>query len=340
MDSAAGSRFREPGAVMGAGAEFDLIREFLRGARTGRTAGVRVGVGDDCAVVGGDGIVLGTDLSIEDVHFRRSWLRPEEIGYRAAAAALSDLAAMAARPIGVLTSLAATPEDAGAFAREIMRGVRAAVEGLGGELLGGDLTRSPGPIVLDMVVVGEAAVPVTRRGALPGDELWVTGELGGSAAAVTAWMAAGEPHPAARIAFAAPTPRTREALWLAARGIPRAMLDVSDGLGGDAAHLAAASEVAVVLDRESIPVHPAAHAGGDAAADLALRGGEDYELLFAARPGTVEAHLGDFAASFEAKLTRVGHVEAGTGVHIDSGAGGRRELKEWGFQHFGGGDDS
>ncbi len=325
---------------MGAGAEFDLIRDFLRGAPTGRTAGVRVGVGDDCAVVNGAGIVLGTDLSIEEVHFRRSWLRPEEIGYRAAAAALSDLAAMAARPIGVLTSLAVTPEDATAVAGEIMNGVRRAIEGLGGELLGGDLTRSPGPIVLDMVVVGEAAAPVTRRGAQLGDELWVTGSLGGSAAAVVAWMAGGEPHPAARAAFASPVPRTREALWLAERGIPRAMLDISDGLAGDAAHLAAASEVAAILERATIPLHLAARIDGDAAVDLALRGGEDYELLFAARPGEVEAHLRDFTANFEAKLTRIGHVEAGTGVYIESGGGDRQELKAWGFQHFGGGNDS
>lgn len=332
--SAAGSDLGGGGVPETEG-EFDLIRGFLRGVTGSRAPDVRVGAGDDCAVVAGDGIVLGTDLSIEDVHFRREWLRAEEIGYRATCAALSDLAAMAARPIGVLASLAVAPGDAGPFARDLMRGVRDAIERFGGVLLGGDLTRSPGPLILDVIGVGEAPVPVLRRGALPGDELWITGALGGAAAAVAAWASGGAPDPRARVAFAAPVPRIPEAHWLAAHGIPRAMLDLSDGLAGDAGHLAAAGGVAVVLESTEIPLHPAARSRGGAPLSLALGGGEDYELCFAARPGYVDAHLAGFREAFDLSLTRVGRFEAGEGVHLATPGGGRKSLSTMGFQHFG-----
>ena len=158
------------------GAEFDLIRRFLPHApRLGRQD-VRVGPGDDCAVVTGNGIALSTDLSIEGTHFRREWLSPHEIGCRAASAALSDLAAMAARPIGVLVSLAVSETDADEFAVHVMEGIHDAVERVGGVVLGGDLTRSPGPVVVDLTVIGETAEPVLRSGAKVGDEVWVTGE--------------------------------------------------------------------------------------------------------------------------------------------------------------------
>src|SRR5690606_14592184 len=133
---------------LGPGPEFDLIRQFL--ARAGATASpaadaVQVGPGDDCTVV--DGIALSTDLSVEGIHFRREWLEPEEIGYRAAAAALSDLAAVAAQPIGVLCSLACAGDDAAAYGPRVMDGVRSAAADVGAALLGGDLARSPGPLL-------------------------------------------------------------------------------------------------------------------------------------------------------------------------------------------------
>src|SRR5699024_2647599 len=136
--------------------------------------------------------------------FRRSWLAPFDIGFRAAAASLSDLAAMAARPIGVLTSLAVPPRDAEVYAVEIMRGVRAATESVGGGLLGGDLTSSPGPIFIDVVSVGEAAEPVRRQGAQPGDEIWVTGALGGAAFAVAELLEGRTPPESAMARFARP----------------------------------------------------------------------------------------------------------------------------------------
>lgn len=311
---------------LGPGPEFDLIRRFVPDRV--RHPNVLVGPGDDCAVVFADGLAVSTDMSVEGTHFRREWLSPHDIGWRATAGALSDLAAVAARPIGVLSSLALPEQDAGSFAEELMQGVRAAAAQQGAVLLGGDLARTSGPVVVDIVVVGECPRPVLRAGANPGDEIWVTGELGGSAAAIRALMQGVQPHPDARERFARPAARIREALWLAARDIPRAMLDLSDGLGGDAAHLAAASGVAVVLDPEQLPLHPAA------TLDDGLSGGEDYELCFAARQGSVEPHAADFGNRFRVRLTRVGHVGEGAGVWQSSRLGGRELLGAAGFQHF------
>ena len=158
-----------------------------------------------------------------------------------------------------------------ALAQAYVDGARAAAEGVGGTLLGGDLTRSPGPVILDVTVVGEAGTPVLRSGARAGMEVWVTGELGAAALCVMLLLRGDEPSPSARRRFAAPEPRIREARWLAERGVPAAMLDLSDGLAGDAAHLAAASGVAIVLDAAAIPIHPAlAAAGAKAAAAAAV----------------------------------------------------------------------
>lgn len=328
---------KRSGSRLGGGAEFDLVERFLARAPGAARADVRVGPGDDCAVVHGEGIALSADMSVEGVHFRREWLAPEEIGYRAAAGALSDLAAVAARPIGVLVSLALPESDAGETAVRLMDGVGEVAAAVGAALLGGDVTRSPGALVVDCTVVGEAPRPVLRSGAGPGDALWVTGRLGGPAHAVRSLLRGEEPRPDARERFARPVPRTREALWLHERGVLRAAVDLSDGLAGDASHLAAASGVAVLLDRAAIPLHPAlGHEEMEEALRLAVSGGEDYELLFAAAEGAVEPLRGAFAAELGTVLTRVGRIAEGEGVFWEVG-GERRPVGAGGFQHFGGG---
>lgn len=331
---------REP---LGPGIEFDLIRRFLAGSAPPGPE-VVLGPGDDCAIVTAPRIALSVDLSMEGVHFRREWLTPEEIGYRATMAALSDLAAMASAPIGVLAALAAPSSDLPDTATRIMDGVRRAVEGCGGALLGGDLVRSSGGVVLDIVALGSAEGAVRRVGAVPGDELWVTGELGGAAAAVRAWLAGEEPPAAAREAFARPRARIAEARWLAEAGALHALLDLSDGLAGDLHHLAAASGVALVLEEALVPVHRAAAATG-AGLELALSGGEDYELCFAAPAGVVEGVVADFTAEFDLQLHRVGSVLEGGrvvgGLPLRAGEVGLRRgdgtvelLQSSGFQHF------
>lgn len=320
---------------LGPGGEFDLIRRLLTPASDddarSTSPEILLGPGDDCAVVAG--LALSVDLVVEGVHFRREWLSPAEIGWRAAAAALSDLAAMAARPIGVLAAIALREEDAGDFAVEVAGGIRAAAGAVGAAVLGGDVSRTPGPLVIDIAVVGSAPTPVRRAGARPGDELWVTGALGAAGAAVRAWGRSEDPSPEARRAFARPEPRTREALWLVERALPAALIDLSDGLGGDAAHVAAAGAVAVVLEVARIPVDDAARAEEDAL-ELALGGGEDYELCFAARPGIVEPHVAAFQEHFGLRLTRVGMVREGSGVYLRDARGGETELRAGGYGHF------
>jgi thiamine-monophosphate kinase len=322
---------------LGPGREFDLIRSFLRQSAHPRPAGETVGPGDDCAVVVGERIAISCDMSVEGVHFRREWLSPEEIGWRATSAALSDLAAVAARPIGVLASCALPDADAGEFAVRLMTGVRAAAERAGGGILGGDLTRSPGPLVLDVTVIGEARSPILRSGARAGDEVWVTGSLGGSSYAVATLLENRRPPPEARIRFARPSPRIGEALWLLERIALTSLIDISDGLAGDVGHVAAASGVAIVLDRTTIPVDPclpAASLSPEERLRYALTGGEDYELCLTAAPGALMASRGAFEAEFGIALSRVGRVEAGRGVFWGNPDRGRTPLDIGGFQHF------
>jgi thiamine-monophosphate kinase len=331
-------RARPAETPLGPGAEFDLIRRFLPRHPPAR-ADVRVGPGDDCAVVAGDGIALSCDMAVEGVHFRRDWIELREIGWRSAAAALSDLAAVAARPIGILVSLAVPEADAGDPAVEVMAGVREAADFAGAALLGGDVTRSPGPLVIDVTAVGEAPEPVLRSGARVGDEVWVTGELGASGLFVHRRLAGGDADAAARERYARPQPRVREARWLAERGLATAMIDLSDGLAGDAAHLSAASGVAVLLVSELIPVHPAVLAAAESMDDalaLAMGGGEDYELCFTAPLGAMQPHAAAFEAAHGIRLSCVGRIGGGDGVWWTDAEGNRRPLGLRGFQHFAG----
>jgi len=312
---------------LGEGAEFVLIRRFL--ADNALPADVRTGPGDD-AVVFQDGLVVSTDMSVEDVHFRRRWLTEREVGYRAVTAGLSDLAAMAAAPAGVLVSLA-FPE--GTDVEAVMAGVKDACRDAGTHLVGGDVSRSPGPLVLDATVLGRTARPALRSGARPGDDLWVTGPLGASAGAVRLLEAGQDPDAQLREAYARPKARIGLAAGLARASVLGACIDLSDGLAGDAGHVAAASGVRIVLEAAAIPVHPAlgSHFTPDESLELALHGGQDYELLFSASP---TAPVADALPREEAaQLTRVGWADVGEGVWLRAPDGNQRRLRRGGYSH-------
>ena len=306
------------------GAEFDRIRAIATalGDRARE-------LGNDTALVklGDSTVALSADVSVEGVHFRREWLSLEEIGWRAAAAALSDLAAAGAEPVGVLAALTLPEREPQPSFVALMDGVGAAAAAVGGKVLGGDLSRG-GAIQLAITVIGTAARPVRRAGATPGDGVWVTGELGGARAALTAFLAGREPDAAARARFARPEPRISAGRWLAEHGA-RAMLDVSDGLAGDAGHLAAASGVAMLLDLDRVPCHPAVPAEaariGEAPPVFAAKGGEDYELLVVLPPEYSGGALAPFA------LQRIGEVRAGAGLELQL-AGEPVVLS--GYEHF------
>lgn len=316
--------------ALGPGPEFDLIRAIARAL--GPAAG---SLDDDCALVpdGATTLAFSTDISVENVHFRRDWLSPAEIGWRAAAGSLSDLAAEGAEAIGLLAAVTGPRSLAEHDLVELMRGVGEAAVAAGGRVLGGDLSAAPYWSIA-VTVVGRAARPVTRAGARPGDGLWVTGELGGARAALEAWLRGDQPAPGARAAFAHPVPRLAAGAWLAAHGA-KAMLDVSDGLAGDARHLAAASGVRLTIELERLPVAPAVAAEAErlklAAPLFAGQGGEDYELLVALPAGFGVEEARAFHAATGVALTRIGAVESGSGVRLLLGGD---EVSLAGYDHF------
>lgn len=317
-------------SALGPGNEFERIRQIL--ARLGARA---AGVGDDCAIIadGPGSLVVSTDLSIEQVHFRTDWISLQEIGWRAAAGALSDLAAEGARAVGILVSVGVPAGAAETAPVEVMAGAGDAAASVGGVVLGGDLSRAEQWIV-NVTVIGRAMRPVTRAGAGAGDELWVTGRLGGARAALTAWLRGEAPAAEAREAFAHPVPRLEAGQHLAAAGAT-AMIDLSDGLGGDAGHLAAASGRALDIDLTRLPLHPdvavAAKHENTTPAEFAGRGGEDYELLVALPPAFTAAEAARLAREIGVPLTRIGTVKTGAGVRFHEGGS---EVRLTGFDHF------
>lgn len=302
---------------LGPGREFDRIR-----AMAARWKDRAHGLGDDCAFIeaGGERLAVSIDLSIEDVHFRRAWLTPGEIGYRAASAALSDLAAVAAQPMALLLSLGVPddyPDDA-LFA--ITDGVGDAAGDAGALVVGGDLSGSE-KLVLDCCVIGRAGAEVRRKGAKPGDRIVVTGVLGGPLAALTAWQAGRDPEPEARWRFVRPAQRHDAARFLLAHRA-RAMIDVSDGLGGDLGQLLAASGVGAHIDVGRIPVMPVARAAAERLGEppwrFAARSGEEYELLAALPPDVTDAEL----AKAPVPVAVIGVIEEEPGLRasLDGGA--------------------
>ncbi|HEX7293428.1 MAG TPA: thiamine-phosphate kinase [Solirubrobacterales bacterium] len=290
---------------------------------------LRVGMGDDAAVsVPGGAVAVSVDAIVDGVHFRREQATPAQIGHKALATALSDLAAMGAESGEAYVTLGVPPDLDEAGCLELLDGLLALASRTGTSLAGGDVTRS-GELFLATTVVGHAPTPeqlVTRSGAQPGDVLVLTGEIGGAAAGLLAME-----HAEAAAALPAttterlrarqlePQPRLAAGRALAESGAT-AMIDLSDGLGGDAAHLAEASGVRLAIDADAAPladgVTQLAAATGNGLWDLALAGGEDYELLAALPAERLEKAT---AAVYEAEgigLTRVGEVEAGEGVEI------------------------
>ena len=304
--------------------ENELVRRLVSIGWRGSRA-VRLGPGDDAAFLRG-GLVLSTDLAVEGVHFRFDWISPEEAGFRAGAAALSDLAAMGAVPEALLVSMA-VPGDP-SVAEALQRGVRGAGDRVGVAIIGGDVSRSPGPAVVDVVAVGRARTVVTRGGAEVGQGVWVTGSLGAAAAAVTAWSAGAEPDPRARERFVAPPDRVPLGVSLAAAGLARAMIDVSDGLVADARRVADASGVMIRIGTGVVPVDAGA---GDL--NLALEGGEDYELMFTA-PAGAGSRIRALGQEMAVALTRIGRVEEGTGVVLEDPRGRRSAPGRGGYDHF------
>jgi thiamine-monophosphate kinase len=323
--------------------EFELL-ERLRSRLPPAGPRLCLGSGDDAAITVPEGATAtSVDALVDGVHFRRERASLCQIGRKALAVALSDLAAMGAEP-GEAYVVLGVPDDLDEDGCvELLDGLAELAAATGTSIAGGDLTRAPA-LTLALTVVGHAPAPellVTRAGARPGDVLALTGELGGAAAGLLALDADGDPEPGAvREALVErqlePRPRLEEGRALAAAGAT-AMIDLSDGLGGDATRLAEASGAALRIKAGALPlaagVAEAAAAAGRDPLQLAVSGGEDYELLVALPPERLEAAAASLREATGVALTRIGEVTAGAGVEIRQPDG--RLLAPAGFDHLG-----
>jgi thiamine-monophosphate kinase len=297
---------KKPARIAGGRGELDLLRTIRRLAAKGaRGRDLRLGIGDDCALLrprAGEELAVTTDLSIAGRHFRVDWHPPEIVGRRTLARGLSDLAAMGARPVAAFLSLGVPkdltvapdktwPGSNSSWVDRFLFGLFDFAKAYRVPLAGGDLAEAPVPLA-DIVLVG--AIPrgkaLLRSGARAGDLLYVTGALGGADVGLkrlaelsnpdVSWPPPDQKWHDALSAQLHPKPRIQQGLALRRRGLATAAIDISDGLSTDLAHLCEESDVSAMIQAGRLPI------AAEASLEQALHGGEDYELLFTARPGT------------------------------------------------------
>jgi thiamine-monophosphate kinase len=297
-----------------------LIAQVRRLAKPGASPAVLRGIGDDCAVLrflprAGRGrapendTLVTTDFSLEGIHFRRDWHSPESVGHRCLARGLSDIAAMGGEPVAAFLSLALPRGSPQNWVNLFTRSLIGVAKRYGVTLAGGDTAKSPNGILADIVVVG--TVPrgkaILRSGARPGDRIYVSGALGGSAAALQLMRKNRKrklklnPRDYPRHFF--PEPRISLGRVLREKGLASAMIDTSDGLSTDLAHICEESGVGAELQAEAVPRACVGKPAREVDLELALHGGEDYELLFTApRSKRIPSHIAGVP------ITMIGHV--------------------------------
>jgi thiamine-monophosphate kinase len=311
-----------------------LIAEIRRAAKSSNA--VRAGIGDDCAILRGRSgreTLVTTDFSLEGVHFRRDWHSADSVGHRCLARGLSDIAAMGGDPEAAFLSLALPRGLPQSWVKGFFCGLMRLAERFRVTLAGGDTAESPDGILADIVVVG--SVPkgkcVLRSGARTGDRIFVSGDLGGSAAAVL--QLTGKPkvklRPRDYPRHYYPEPRMALGRILREKGFASAMIDTSDGLSTDLGHLCEESGVGAKVDATLIPRATVGTPTREVALDLALHGGEDYELLVTVPPGKrVPAQVGGVA------LTQIGEITRSQKIIIQTLANRAHELRSRGWEHF------
>jgi thiamine-monophosphate kinase len=314
-------------AAVHGGGEQELIERYFRHLGAVRTD-VVLGIGDDAALLrasSGMELAQTTDSLVADVHFRAG-APPRSLGHRALAVNLSDLAAMGATPAWALLSLTMPAVDEGWLA-EFATGFGLLARRHAVALVGGNLSRGPLNITVQLTGMVPSGSALRRSGARVGDEVWVSGTLGDAAAA----LAGGPEHAALQARFEYPTPRV--ALGAALRGVASSCLDLSDGLLADLPRLAGASGCGAVVDIERLPLSPALQAQAPGGAwQYALRGGEDYELCFTAAPGQA-ARLQQLAVELELPLSRCGVLRSAAGLELRAG-GSVIQFSQSAFDHF------
>lgn len=323
--------------------EFALIERIRQKLGPDR-ADVRVGIGDDAAVVDGSALplLLCSDAMVEGTHFRLEWSAPEALGHKALASCLSDIAAMNGEPLYALVSLALRPDLPKNFTERLYSGLSELAKRFDTQVVGGDLAASRQEVFIDVMLVGKTANPVTRAGARSGDLLLVSGHPG-SAAAGLYILQSGRARDALTAplldAQLRPLPRFDVIRQLNIPGLMTAMIDISDGLASETHHLARQSNCGFVIDMSALPIHPAARQLAAAAGlnpyDWAWSGGEDYELLICVDRNLWHEHLRAHPET-GALVTVIGEA-----VHRDHGVMVRekpdlpaRPLTDTGWVHF------
>ena len=320
--------------------EFGLIERIRRTTATGR--GVRIGIGDDCAWVkqAGGSALITTDLLIEHIHFDLKWTSLFDLGYKSLAVNLSDIAAMGGMADYAILSLGIPASFDSREIDEFYRGFNRLAHQHGVALVGGD-TNLADSLIISVCVIGHpAARPVRRSGARVGDDIYVTGTLGDSAlglALLREKLAGTKPHVINRLLARhhRPMPQLSAGVLLARLRIASAMIDISDGLLQDLGHICQASRIGAVIWKETLPLSSAYRALVEkVGSGYALSGGEDYELLFCARPRERQ-NIDKLRVPGRVKFTRIGRcVDADQGITVLDGSGRPIKLKTRGHDHF------
>ena len=308
-----------------------LVASIRRAADRGPR--IPLGIGDDCAILGvpkGHEVMVTTDFSLEGMHFRREWHTPEVIGHRCLTRGLSDIAAMGGIPIAAFLSLAVPRHLAQAWVSRFLKGLLALAEVFHVRLAGGDTAESPDGVLADIVVVGSApkGKAIRRSGARPGDGIYVTGELGSAAAALELLFSGRKLRAAAFPYHFHPMPRIEVGRSLREKHLSSAMIDISDGLSTDLAHVCEESGVGAEIQAEAIPVAKIGRPQRRVDLRFALHGGDDYELLFTTPRGKyIPARIAGV------KVTLIGQITRGKRVLLIKN-GTRTRLAPQGWEHF------
>jgi thiamine-monophosphate kinase len=326
--------------------ETGVIEWIRKVAGTGPSAYVKRGIGDDCAVLRpceGTLLLATTDTMIEGIHFTADTLSPEDLGWKAMAVNLSDIASMAGTPRCALLSLGLRRETEVRFVESFMKGFEALAKETGVALVGGDTVESPSATVVTLTLLGDCAEQelITRSGAKQGDHIWVTGPVGNAAAGL--YLLSGKPavpaadYPSLVQAHRRPRPRLAMGRALGESGLVHAMIDLSDGIAKDLDHVCRESGTGALLTADTIPLSPemvrlAAQTGQDPLA-WALSGGEDYELLFTASPADDSRVIALAQKVAGVSVAKIGAIVQGDGIRIKKGDS-VQSLPPGGYRHF------
>jgi thiamine-monophosphate kinase len=302
--------------------------------RAARRRGIATGIGDDCAILQippGHQTLVTTDFSLEGIHFRREWHPAETVGHRCLTRGLSDIAAMGGNPIAAFLSLAVPQTTPQSWVDQFIKGLLKLADKCNVSLAGGDTAQSPNGVLADIVVVG--SVPkgkaIRRSGARPGDRVYLTGALGGAAATLKLLFAGRKLRPADFPRHFHPTPRLEVGRFLLEKALASAMIDLSDGLSTDLRHICEESGVGAEIHASAIPRESIGKPAREVELPFALNGGDDYELLFTARPGKrIPAQVAGVP------VTQIGHITRDRHIVLVNEEGVGSELRPKGWEHF------